>query len=85
MVPPLRLANFLLVPIYDARGVDAFDFQTDLVRLAEALPAWEGGEVPCGSFAVVGHTLSVYRSQAGNWTLGCNIQWVIVVGVPEDD
>lgn len=81
---PERPLTSLSVPVYDARRARSFDFQNDLRRLATVLPAWSQGEIPFGSFVVVGHTLSVYRANAGNWTLGCNLLWVIVVGTPED-
>jgi len=41
-------------------------------------------EIPYGSFAVVGYTLSIYKSKAGKSSLSCNIQWVILLGCPED-
>ncbi|KAJ3541029.1 hypothetical protein NMY22_g4059 [Coprinellus aureogranulatus] len=86
----LSVDNFSLdanatIPIYDARGLPSFDFEANLPRLSEALPPWTGGEIPYGSFVVVGHTIAIYRSKAGNWTLSCNLQWVIVVGTPSDD
>lgn len=81
----LRLNRFHIVPVYDARAVPSYDFNANLPRLANTLPAWTEGEIPYGSFVVVGHTLTVYRSQAGNMTLGCNLQWVIVIGTPDVD
>ncbi|KAJ7114753.1 hypothetical protein C8R44DRAFT_880832 [Mycena epipterygia] len=48
------------VPVYDARNV-VVDFDSDLVRLAEVLPPFVG-EIPFGSFVVVGYTCSVYNA-----------------------
>ncbi|KAJ7854012.1 hypothetical protein B0H13DRAFT_2358667 [Mycena leptocephala] len=73
------------VPVYDARKI-VIDFTTDLGRLDKILPAFNG-EVPCGSFVVVGYTVSSYKASlsAGGERvphLGCNILWAIVCGVP---
>ncbi|KAF6744859.1 hypothetical protein DFP72DRAFT_825131, partial [Ephemerocybe angulata] len=77
------LPNDANVPVYDARNLKFLDFNTTLPRLS-TLPAWTGGEIPQGSFIVVGYTMTIYRANNGNLTLGCNIQWVIVVGTPEE-
>ncbi|KAJ3488731.1 hypothetical protein NLJ89_g11585 [Agrocybe chaxingu] len=56
------------VPVYD--GTDSvIDYMQDLPRLAEVLAPW-GGEIPHGSFTVVGYTASMYRTEK-------------VIGVPE--
>ncbi|RXW14797.1 hypothetical protein EST38_g11059 [Candolleomyces aberdarensis] len=70
------------VPVYDARNAN-FNFLQDLPNL-ESLPRWEA-EIPYGSSVVVGYTLAVYRAKGGNWTLGCNIQWAVIVGLPADE
>ncbi|KAF6755129.1 hypothetical protein DFP72DRAFT_811871 [Ephemerocybe angulata] len=81
-----RLAHLgLTVPVYDARGLDTLDFNSVLPKLAESLPLYTDGEIPYGSFIVVGYTMTVYRANSGNWTLGNNIKWVIIVGIPEGD
>lgn len=67
--------------MYDARNTRTIDFNVDLPSLDSFLPRWEG-EVPYGSFVVVGHTIAMYYSKYKHWTLGCNIRWLIVVGVP---
>ncbi|KAF6747098.1 hypothetical protein DFP72DRAFT_1075744 [Ephemerocybe angulata] len=73
------------VPVYDARGLDTVDFNSVLPKLADSLPLYTGGEIPYGSFIVVGYTMTIYRANNGNWTLGNNIQWVIIVGIPDSD
>ncbi|KAF6758495.1 hypothetical protein DFP72DRAFT_807768 [Ephemerocybe angulata] len=77
------LPNDTTVPIYDARGLDSLDFDAVLPKLAESLPLYTEGEIPYGSFIVVGYTMMIYRANSGNWTLGNNIHWVIVVGIPD--
>ncbi|KAJ7112266.1 hypothetical protein C8R44DRAFT_632337 [Mycena epipterygia] len=93
LVSALMLSNFgdnlaeptPSVPVYDARKV-VVDFDTDLDRLATALPLFVG-EVPFGSFVVIGYTVSVYRAGLNGGSekvphLGCNIMWAIVCGTP---
>jgi hypothetical protein len=71
------------VPVYDARDVE-FDFQTDLERLTY-LPRWET-EIPFGSFCVPGYTVAVFRPEKTRaWTVSLNIQWVVLIGVPEEE
>lgn len=73
----------LSVPTYDARGMTSIDFNHILPRLAQnVLPPFTEGEIPQGSFVMVGYTTTIYKAANGNWTLGCNIQWVIVIGTP---
>ncbi|KAJ2913529.1 hypothetical protein MD484_g6885, partial [Candolleomyces efflorescens] len=71
------------IPVYDAREASTMDFNVDLARLDTVLPRWQG-EIPYGSFVVVGHTIVVYYSKHKRWTLACNLQWIIVVGVPPE-
>ncbi|KAF6748639.1 hypothetical protein DFP72DRAFT_819985 [Ephemerocybe angulata] len=78
------LANDATVPVYDARKVKSLDFHAALPNLSKTLPLYTGGEIPQGSFVMVGYTMTIYRANNGNWTLGCNIQWVILIGSPED-
>lgn len=69
------------MPVYDAR-VKSFDFDTDLENLDSILNRYQG-QIPFGSFAVVGYTSAAYHSPKNNtWMLACNIQWVIVLGTP---
>ncbi|KAJ7205112.1 hypothetical protein C8J57DRAFT_1541939 [Mycena rebaudengoi] len=75
------------VPIYDARSV-RFDYQTDFSRLS-SLPPFPG-EIPFGSFVVVGYTVTGWNAvpavNADGFKhphLGCNILWAVVFGVPE--
>ncbi|KAJ2911598.1 hypothetical protein MD484_g8816, partial [Candolleomyces efflorescens] len=70
------------VPTYDARGSPNLDFDTAMPFLPTLLPPWQYGEIPYGSAVLVAYTMTVYRSNAGNWTLGCNIQFVVVLGTP---
>ncbi|KAK6993070.1 hypothetical protein R3P38DRAFT_2567418, partial [Favolaschia claudopus] len=74
------------VPVYDARNRE-FDFNAELPHLATALPRWTGGEVPIGSFIVVGYTMSSYMGKAQGQPdkvlhIGNNILWVIICGTP---
>ncbi|KAJ3485400.1 hypothetical protein NLJ89_g11901 [Agrocybe chaxingu] len=69
------------IPVYD--GTDSFiDYDQDLPRLSQILTRW-GSEIPHGSFATVGYTASIYRTEKGQFKLALNIQWAIVLGVPE--
>ncbi|KAJ7171044.1 hypothetical protein C8R46DRAFT_1216644 [Mycena filopes] len=76
------------VPVYDARKT-VIDFESDLTKLNEVLPPFVG-EVPFGSFIVVGYTCSVYNaalsgSNAKVPHLGCNVLWVITyIPLPKD-
>ncbi|KAG2022486.1 hypothetical protein CC2G_000228 [Coprinopsis cinerea AmutBmut pab1-1] len=72
------------VPIYDARKASDLNFTRDLPSLDKVLPAWRG-EIPAGSFVMVGYTLAVYKSNVGNWTISCNIHWAIVIGIARVD
>ena len=73
----------LVVPVYDGR-VKPLCFETDLGQLASVLEPYEG-PIPYGSFVVVGYTAAVYRSSKDqSWTLACNVQWVIVLGTPDE-
>jgi hypothetical protein len=84
----VSLARFIMpciVPVYDARKTPV-DFETDLDKIADVLPSFTG-EIPFGSFVVVGYTASVYKATLGGGServphLGCNILWVIVCGTP---
>ncbi|KAF9051702.1 hypothetical protein BJ165DRAFT_1524611 [Panaeolus papilionaceus] len=67
------------IPIYDARDTN-FNFQNDINEL-HRLPLWDG-EIPRGSFVVVGYTLAAYFPNQ-KWNLATNVRWVVVVGVPE--
>ncbi|KAF9052103.1 hypothetical protein BJ165DRAFT_1341016, partial [Panaeolus papilionaceus] len=71
------------VPVYDARQTP-FNFDTDLPHIADTLPKYDG-EVPYGSFAVVGYTVSAHNPSPKKWNLKCYIRWVIVLGIPQED
>lgn len=71
--------------MYDARKV-VVDFDADLDHLPQVLPLFEG-EVPFGSFVVVGYTVSAYSASLNSSSekvphIGCNLLWVIVCGTP---
>jgi hypothetical protein len=73
------------VPVYDARN-RAFDFDDDLADINK-LPRWKG-EVPVGSFVVVGYTASTYQSprlrgKAKVEHVSCNLLWIMVCGTPK--
>ena len=72
------------MPVYDARDAEAFDVNTDLPNLEAKLPRWRE-EIPVGSFVVVGFTMTAFFSSSREWTLGLNIQWAIIVGIPGPD
>lgn len=68
------------VPILDARGKH-FNTSTNLVRLDQILPAFNG-EVPDGSCVWVGYTANRYSAQKGI-ALSFNLLWVVVIGTPD--
>ncbi|KAJ7462387.1 hypothetical protein B0H11DRAFT_1718136, partial [Mycena galericulata] len=72
------------VPVYDATSKN-FDFLKDLPTMKSVLPVWSG-EVPIGSFVVVGYTAVTYSGKAGDHGyqvhVGCNLLWVVVCGTP---
>ncbi|RXW16792.1 hypothetical protein EST38_g9065 [Candolleomyces aberdarensis] len=77
------LPNDANIPVFDGRDASGFSVPSDLTRLSERLPVWHG-EIPFGSLVVVAYTVASFRSREGNWTLGCNIQWAIVLGTPDE-
>jgi hypothetical protein len=72
------------VPIYDARNTPDFNFKTDIPHVDSRLPRWKG-EIPYGSFVAVAYTVAVYRANNGHWTLSCNIQFAIIVGISDEE
>ena len=72
------------VPVYDATECDDFDVNRDLPMLASKLPRWKT-EIPYGSCVVVGYTMSAFFSGSREWTLGTNIQWAVIVGMPRSE
>ena len=77
----------VLVPVFDARKVSV-DSSIDFDDLSQTFPTFEG-EVPIGSCAAVGHSVSTYfgkkKDQASekNVNLATNVLFVIVFGVPD--
>jgi len=86
------------VPVYDGRAWN-FSFARFFQYFSErfksnmsskgkpvsknAFKEWEG-EVPAGSFAMVGYTVSTFTNSSGLKSVSCNIQFVIVVGTPPE-
>jgi hypothetical protein len=80
------LISLIQVPVYDARKV-VINFDVDLGRLDKVLPLF-AGEVPSGSFVVVGYTVSGFKAGAQTGAdrvpqIGFNIVWAIVCGTPD--
>ncbi|RDB23241.1 hypothetical protein Hypma_009686 [Hypsizygus marmoreus] len=65
------------VPVFDGRTM-TINMDVDLPRLDTKLPHFEG-EVPPGSFIIVGYSASMYTNK-GTPTLSCSILWAIVCG-----
>ena len=73
----LPYLHAFLVPIYDARN-HCFDYAKDLDHIESILPVF-GEEIPAGSFAVVGYTMSSFKKGA-EWHVNTNVQFVVLVG-----
>lgn len=78
----------MLVPIYDARGRDAFDFlPSDFSRIA-TLPRWDGAatqELPPWAMVSVGYTANTYKYSVGGEvtsqnSLSLNVMFVLLHG-----
>ncbi|KAH6903576.1 hypothetical protein BKA70DRAFT_1433623 [Coprinopsis sp. MPI-PUGE-AT-0042] len=69
------------IPVYDARIVETWNFYADLPNISSKLPAWSS-EIPYGSCVTVAYTISVFRANDGNWTVGFNIKWAMILGTP---
>ncbi|KAF6741296.1 hypothetical protein DFP72DRAFT_292937 [Ephemerocybe angulata] len=76
------LPNDATIPVYDARDAGELDFEKVLPRLSDELPLYTGGEIPFGSFVLLGYTMTIFLANNNNWTLGCNILWVVLIGSP---
>jgi hypothetical protein len=68
------------VPIYDARELDTDKIEDVLLALA-SLHQFED-DVPTGSCAVVGHTITTYIKKDKTTQVSFNIHWVAVIGTP---
>jgi hypothetical protein len=66
----------LPVPIYDARE-HLFDYANDLEHIDSVLPRYDA-EIPSGSFAIVGYSMSVYK-KADGFSLRTGVQFVILL------
>jgi hypothetical protein len=71
------------VPVYDARGVE-LNLDQEIDNL-DSLPLFEdfGGEIPSGSCALVGYTVTKFVSIKAGPSVSFNVQWLAVLGVPE--
>jgi hypothetical protein len=75
------LSYIELVPIYDARDLDVRRFDEVLDGLA-SLPQFDS-DVPKGSCAVIGHTISTFTKKADKQlNVSFNIHCVMVLGTP---
>jgi hypothetical protein len=79
-----RVMSLLLVPIYDGTKYQ-LDPNKHLSQLSN-LPLWKDGdeEAPKRCAAVVGYTVNTYTSHQVR-QLSLNIQWLIVLGVTDDN
>ncbi|KAJ7038552.1 hypothetical protein C8F04DRAFT_1324377 [Mycena alexandri] len=73
------------VPVYDCTNHD-LDMDEELQSM-DSLPRWKG-EVPVGSFVIVGYSASTYPGTVGGSGpkvahLSCNLLWAIVCGIPK--
>ncbi|KAJ2916281.1 hypothetical protein MD484_g4135, partial [Candolleomyces efflorescens] len=68
------------IPVYDCRRVPV-NFNTDLDKL-DSFPRWDR-EIPRNSFVVVAHTITVFKSGRGNWSLSLNIMLPMSKGSAE--
>jgi hypothetical protein len=67
-----------LVPIYDA-SLKQFQMRnSELKRLHTTLPSFDEGEIPIGSLAMVGYTLSSFK-KSESAHLSANLNWVVVI------
>lgn len=83
----LSHSDSILVPVYDGRHTP-FDLNKDVENLAAVLPKYEGtedGEVIPGSFIAVAYTATSYNNKDRSVAVSFNIQWVIVMGEPNDE
>ncbi|KAJ7251900.1 hypothetical protein C8J57DRAFT_1665482 [Mycena rebaudengoi] len=75
------------IPVYDGRHTPC-DLNKDVENLAAVLPKYEGtedGEVIPGSFIAVAYTATSYNNKDRSVAVSFNIQWVIVMGEPNDE
>ncbi|KAF6754970.1 hypothetical protein DFP72DRAFT_812266 [Ephemerocybe angulata] len=80
---PISLGIDDEIPVYDCRDL-ALDLPRELDRL-DSLPRWKK-EVPTNSFAIVGHTITVFNSRSKKqWTVSFNLHWVMLLGIPSTD
>ena len=77
------------MPVYDGRATKdrpAFVFSDNDFRCLLTWPLYKNGgvEIPVNAVISVGCTVSTYRGKSGlNLNLSTNVQFVIVLAVPE--
>lgn len=80
MVFPIHIFadKVALVPVFNAIGQD-FKLPEDIEKF-DGLPRYTG-EVPLGSFVVVGYTVSLYKNSKDQMALATNLQFVIILAI----
>ena len=71
--------NLIVVPIYDARELDTDNFD-DVLAGMTTLDQLDS-DVPEGSCAVVGHTITTFvKKSTEQLNVSFNVHWVAVIG-----
>ncbi|KAJ7083516.1 hypothetical protein C8R43DRAFT_1142699 [Mycena crocata] len=72
-------------PIYDARGDAAFNISKDIDDVDNILPRFEDNEseIPNGSCATVGYTVSHFKAKDGKEKVFFNVRFLIVIATPD--
>ena len=78
----IRFHRSFSVPVYDARE-HTFNFKEDLDNIGAILPTYPH-EIPFGSCVIVAHSLTSYGKN-GEDHLSTNIQWVVILGIPDNE
>jgi hypothetical protein len=73
------------VPIYDGRMNNGFGFAETDFKALRSLPLYSKGmsDLPNDSLVAVGYTLNTYLGQTGTNFLSTNVQFVVLLGLPE--
>ncbi|KAJ7601734.1 hypothetical protein DFH06DRAFT_1401235 [Mycena polygramma] len=78
-----NLAHHVRIPVYEGR-FKHFKAEDVIDNLPAHLELYEG-EIPEGSLAVVGYTVTQYTAKGNKLSVGMNLQYVIVLGEPKDE